>query len=202
MNNLVDNSEKRGLLRLTDKEKSLSEEQKERFIVKKLISALLIVLIAMGAVFANGAAEAQDSGLIKVGIINNDPNESGYRTANDADMRATFTEENGYDASFAYSLRNDEQIAAAQLFIQEGVITCNGQILRNCIEHIKLLVTLLVYGRRHIPISPAASLYPAILTGMLHYISYCRLCKGRIGVAGRKSSLEMVPVCDIVPVMI
>lgn len=37
MNNLVDNSEKRGLLRLTDKEKSLSEEQKERFIVKKLI---------------------------------------------------------------------------------------------------------------------------------------------------------------------
>ena len=121
MNNLVDNSEKRGLLRLTDKEKSLSEEQKERFIVKKLISALLIVLIAMGAVFASGAAEAQDSGLIKVGIINNDPNESGYRTANDADMRATFTEENGYDASFAYSLRNDEQIAAAQLFIQEGV---------------------------------------------------------------------------------
>ena len=121
MNNLVDNSEKRGLLRLTDKEKSLSEEQKERFIVKKLISALLIVLIAMGAVFANGVAEAQDSGLIKVGIINNDPNESGYRTANDADMRATFTEENGYDASFAYSLRNDEQIAAAQLFIQEGV---------------------------------------------------------------------------------
>ena len=30
--------------------------------------------------------------LIKVGIINNDPNESGYRTANDKDMKNTFTE--------------------------------------------------------------------------------------------------------------
>lgn len=59
--------------------------------------------------------------LIKVGIINNDPNESGYRTANDKDMKAMFTKENGYDASFAYSLRNDEQITAAQKFIQDGV---------------------------------------------------------------------------------
>ncbi|MCR5656379.1 MAG: ABC transporter substrate-binding protein [Butyrivibrio sp.] len=66
--------------------------------------------------------EATASGdLIKVGIINNDPNESGYRTANDADLKATFTEENGYDASFAYSLKNDEQIAAAQTFIQDEV---------------------------------------------------------------------------------
>ena len=59
--------------------------------------------------------------LIKVGIINNDPNESGYRTANDADMKKMFTKENGYDASFAYSLKNDEQISAAQQFIQDGV---------------------------------------------------------------------------------
>ena len=57
----------------------------------------------------------------KVGIINNDPNESGYRTANDKDLKAMFTEENGYDASFAYSLKNDEQIAAAQKFIQDEV---------------------------------------------------------------------------------
>ena len=62
-----------------------------------------------------------DGALIKVGIINNDPNESGYRTANDKDMKATFTAENGYDASFAYSLKNDEQIAAAQKFIQDEV---------------------------------------------------------------------------------
>ena len=32
-----------------------------------------------------------------------------------------FTKENGYDASFAYSLKNDEQIQAAQQFIQDDV---------------------------------------------------------------------------------
>ncbi|MBO4591502.1 MAG: ABC transporter substrate-binding protein [Eubacterium sp.] len=58
---------------------------------------------------------------IKVGIINNDPNESGYRTANDKDLKAMFTAENGYEASFAYSLKNDEQITAAEKFIQDGV---------------------------------------------------------------------------------
>lgn len=71
------------------------------------------------------AAAADDStssgDLIKVGIINNDPNESGYRTANDKSMKEMFTEENGYEASFAYSLKNDEQITAAQKFIQDGV---------------------------------------------------------------------------------
>ena len=53
--------------------------------------------------------------------INNDPNESGFRTANDKDLKEMFTKENGYDASFAYSLKNDEQITAAQKFIQDGV---------------------------------------------------------------------------------
>ncbi len=70
---------------------------------------------------AEDAAPAASGELIKVGIINNDPNESGYRTANDKDLKAMFTEENGYDASFAYSLKNDEQITAAQKFIQDGV---------------------------------------------------------------------------------
>ena len=58
--------------------------------------------------------------LIKVGIINNDPNESGYRTANDADNKKVFCEENGYDSAFFYSLKNDEQIAAAEKFIRDG----------------------------------------------------------------------------------
>ena len=74
---------------------------------------------------ATDAAAADDSAslgdLIKVGIINNDPNESGYRTANDKSMKEMFTAENGYEASFAYSLKNDEQITAAQKFIQDGV---------------------------------------------------------------------------------
>ena len=69
------------------------------------------------------AADTSASGeLIKVGIINNDPNESGYRTANDKDLKAMFTAENGYEASFAYSLKNDEQITAAQKFIKHVVV--------------------------------------------------------------------------------
>lgn len=70
---------------------------------------------------AEAEAPAASGEMIKVGIINNDPNESGYRTANDKDLKATFTAENGYEASFAYSLKNDEQITAAQKFIQDGV---------------------------------------------------------------------------------
>lgn len=89
--------------------------------MKKALVILLVLLVSFSA-FASGANEsASSSSLIKVGIINNDPNESGYRTANDADMKRTFTAENGYDASFFYSLRNDEQIAGAQTFIQDDV---------------------------------------------------------------------------------
>ncbi len=100
-----------------------SEKNKGEVKMKKLLLSLLVMLLAVTTVFAGGAAEAaeEDGGLIRVGIINNDPNESGYRTANDNDMKAMFTEENGYDASFFYSLRNDEQIAAAQNFIQNEV---------------------------------------------------------------------------------
>ncbi len=66
-------------------------------------------------------AASADGSLIKVGIINNDPNESGYRTANDRDLQNTFTEANGYEAKFAYSLKNDEQIQYAQGFINDEV---------------------------------------------------------------------------------
>ena len=96
---------------------------------KKLLSLVLVATMALGLTACGGAAPAdpaapaaaEKSGNIKVGIINNDPNESGYRTANVNDLKATFTAENGYEASFAYSLKNDEQIAAAQKFIQDGV---------------------------------------------------------------------------------
>lgn len=66
------------------------------------------------------APEADDD-MITVGIVNSDPEESAYRTANDEDMKMTFTAENGYSASFAYGGKNDEQIEAAQEFIQDGV---------------------------------------------------------------------------------
>ena len=69
----------------------------------------------------NNGGGSSSGDLIKVGIINNDPNESGYRTANVNDLKATFTEANGFDASFAYSLKNEEQINYAQKFIQDEV---------------------------------------------------------------------------------
>ena len=94
--------------------------------MKKILALLLVLtmalcLVACGDTPANADANNGGDELIKVGIINNDPNESGYRTANDRDMKETFTKENGYDAQFAYSLKNEEQIAAAQKFIQDEV---------------------------------------------------------------------------------
>ena len=88
-----------------------------------MASAMTLGLVACGgaAPASSGSAPAASGGKIKVGIINNDPNESGYRTANDADLKAKFTEANGYEASFAYSLKNDEQIQYAQNFIQDEV---------------------------------------------------------------------------------
>ncbi len=97
--------------------------------MKKVLGTVISLALAASMFSACGAKSDSGSGnaasggsdLIKVGIINNDPNESGYRTANDKDMKNTFTEANGYSASFAYSLKNDEQIAAAQKFIQDEV---------------------------------------------------------------------------------
>lgn len=88
---------------------------------KKVVSILIASAMAAGIMGSAAVVSAEEGDLIKVGIINNDPNESGYRTANDKDMKEMFTKENGYDASFAYSLKNDEQITAAQKFIQDGV---------------------------------------------------------------------------------
>ena len=87
---------------------------------KRIISAVLATVMC-GSMFVGCDKPGAGGGLIEVGIINNDPNESGYRTANDNDLKNTFTEANGFKASFAYSLKNDEQIAAAQKFITDGV---------------------------------------------------------------------------------
>lgn len=108
---------------------------------KKIVAALLAacMVLSMAACGGNGGSsdggqstsggtesESGDEGsggddLIKVGIINLDPNESGFRTANVNNLKEKFTKENGYDASFAYSKKNDEQLASAQKFIQDGV---------------------------------------------------------------------------------
>jgi len=103
---------------------------KKKLIASLLAASMVVGLVGCGAADtsapssdggSDAAVTSSASGTIKVGIINNDPNESGYRTANDKSMKEMFTAENGYEASFAYSLKNDEQIAAAQKFIQDGV---------------------------------------------------------------------------------
>ena len=66
--------------------------------MKKVLAIFLASLMAFSLVACSktesnsgsgdsGSSSGSD-GLIKVGIINNDPNESGYRTANDADLKA------------------------------------------------------------------------------------------------------------------
>ena len=96
---------------------------KRKVLALFVAAAMTVGLVACGGGSGEGGSGEGGSsdGTIKVGIINNDPNESGYRTANVNDMKKMFTKENGYEASFAYSLKNDEQIASAQKFIQDGV---------------------------------------------------------------------------------
>ena len=66
-------------------------------------------------------APAPSGDTIKVGVVNNPPSESGYREANVKDMESVFSKENGYELKTSYSLKNDEQLQAAQGFITEGV---------------------------------------------------------------------------------
>ena len=84
----------------------------------KKFAALLIALI-MVCSLAVTSAVAED--LVKVGIVNNPPSESGYREANVKDFEKVFCAENGYEVMTAYTLKNDEQIAAAENFINAGV---------------------------------------------------------------------------------
>ena len=83
--------------------------------MKKFARLLLAVALVMTMMV--GAALAE----ITVGIVNNPPSESGYREANVKDFETVFTAENGYAAKTFYSLKNDEQLAAARQFITDGV---------------------------------------------------------------------------------
>ena len=92
---------------------------------KKLIALLLalvmvVALAACGQQAAPAAAPAADAG-IKVGIINLDPAESGYREANVKNLTDTFTKENGYDATFVTAPTADKQLEAAKAFITDQV---------------------------------------------------------------------------------
>jgi ABC-type sugar transport system substrate-binding protein len=83
---------------------------------------LMLLLVVAGFASATGSGEAAKSGkLIKVGIVNLPPEESGYRQANVEDMNKVFSKANGYDAKQTNTGDNSEQIAAAQGYIRDGV---------------------------------------------------------------------------------
>ena len=90
----------------------------KRILALILVAVLALSLAACGERSGKGSA---GGGLIKVGIVNNPPSESGYRAANVADFERVFSEANGYKVSTFYSLKNDEQLNAAQQFITDGV---------------------------------------------------------------------------------
>jgi len=79
---------------------------------------MILLLLGSGVLFAQGQKE---SGLIKVGIVNLPPEESGYRQANVEDMNTVFSKANGYDAKQTNTMDNSEQIAAAKGYIRDGV---------------------------------------------------------------------------------
>lgn len=97
--------------------------------MKRILTLVLVAVLVLTTLAACGQQSANTSKstssgsgkLIKVGIVNNPPSESGYRAANVADFEKVFSKENGYDVSTFYSLKNDEQLNAAQQFITDGV---------------------------------------------------------------------------------
>jgi len=88
------------------------------------VASVLVLLLAIaGVAGASGSGEktAAGSSLIKVGIVNLPPEESGYRQANVEDMNNVFSKANGYDARQTNTGDNSEQIAAAQGYVRDGV---------------------------------------------------------------------------------
>ena len=91
--------------------------------MKKLftIVALLMCVTCLFAAPKKKAKKSKKASAIKIGIVNNPPSESGYRAANVKDFETVFTPDNGYEVRSAYSINNDQQLAAASDFINQGV---------------------------------------------------------------------------------
>ena len=85
--------------------------------MKKFVALLLALALVLGC----SAIAVAEGELIKVGVINLDPAESGYRQANVKNLTDTFTAENGYDATFVTAPTADKQLDAFRSFITAGV---------------------------------------------------------------------------------
>ena len=85
--------------------------------MKRMLALVLALALCLGLTSLATAEAAK----VKVGIINLDPSESGYREANVNDLHAVFTAENGYEASFVTAPTADKQMDAFNTFVNEGV---------------------------------------------------------------------------------
>ncbi|MEW6565051.1 MAG: substrate-binding domain-containing protein [Spirochaetota bacterium] len=88
---------------------------------KILLWAIIVTFTFALPVFSGGQNEKEGTKLIKVGIVNLPPEESGYRQANVEDMNAVFSKTNGYDAKQTNTADHSEQLAAAKGYIRDGV---------------------------------------------------------------------------------
>ena len=95
--------------------------------MRKMTSLLLVLALVLSLCGSYAVAATE----ITVGIVNNPPSESGYRAANVKDFETVFTAANGYAVKTFYSIKNDEQLAAAQQFITDGRrTTCSFRPLK------------------------------------------------------------------------
>ncbi|MCL2703160.1 MAG: substrate-binding domain-containing protein [Defluviitaleaceae bacterium] len=86
----------------------------------KRVFSIILGLVMVICVLSS-CKDNKGDGLIRVGIINNPPSESGYREANVKDFEEVFSRENGYETETFYSLNHNEQLNAARQFIANGV---------------------------------------------------------------------------------
>ena len=97
---------------------------KKKILAAVMAATMVFSLVACGSSDA-GSNAATGSANAATGSANAGTESASAGTTSSSssgeDMKNTFTEANGYEASFAYSLKNDEQITAAQKFIQDGV---------------------------------------------------------------------------------
>jgi simple sugar transport system substrate-binding protein len=87
--------------------------------MKKRMSVILALTLGI-CMLASCGGNGGGDGLIKVGIINNPPEESGYREANVKDFEGVFSAENGYSTETFYSRSHNEQLNKVKEFIEGG----------------------------------------------------------------------------------
>ena len=87
----------------------------------KRLTRVGLLLLAVVFVLSTACGFAASKKLIRVGIVNLPPEESGYRQANVEDMNRVFSKGNGYDAKQTNTADVNEQMAAAMGYIRDGV---------------------------------------------------------------------------------